>query len=308
MIISASRRTDIPAWYPKWFMERLRAGYLLVPSPVDPRKVSKIVLSPDSTDCIVFWTKDPEPMLSFLPEIKRMGYRFYFEFTLTPYDKSVEPFVPDKEHLIDIFKRLSDSEGPLSVDWRYDPIFINDDVSFSYHFEKFDFLCRELSKYTGRCIISFIDCYRKLGKRFRSLTKEEICYIAEKISGIASSYDLPVYACCEKEDLAEYGIMPCSCIDKEKIEKITGTALKVKKDRSQRKNCGCMESVDIGVYDTCGYGCRYCYACSGKRAKVSQISSPAMTEIPEGAEIIERKIKSFKEGPSLFRQYPGSLL
>ena len=122
MIISASRRTDIPAFYGEWFINRLKAGEVLVRNPMNTKQVTRVYLSPDKVDCIVFWTKNPSDFIKYLPEIDSMGYKYYFLFTLTSYDKSVEVNVDKKMNIIDIFKRLTDTIGKEKVIWRYDPI------------------------------------------------------------------------------------------------------------------------------------------------------------------------------------------
>lgn len=160
MIISASRRTDIPALYPQWFMNRLLAEEILVPSPYNRKKVSRIRLSPQTVDCFVFWTKNPEPMLPYLRMIDQLGYSYYFEMTVTDYEKEIEPGLPTTEDSIATFILLSERLGKKRVDFRFDPILLTEKYSLSYHIEKFDMLCEWLHKYTTRCIFSFVDSYK----------------------------------------------------------------------------------------------------------------------------------------------------
>lgn len=258
MIVSASRRTDIPALYPEWFMNRLLEGEVLVPNPYNRKKVSRISLSPDTVDCFVFWTKNPEPMLPYLKMIDTLGYPYYFEMTITDYGKDLEPNLPSTEDMMATFMLLSERIGKKRLDWRFDPIILNDNYPLEYHLEKFEMMCEWLHRYTDRCIISFVDYYR--GSPFVEAEEEDMKAAAKGLAKIAGRYGLPLYTCAEKVNLQEYGIHPGSCIDRKKVEDIVGYRLDVKKDRGQRKECGCVESVDIGMYDTCIHGCGYCYA------------------------------------------------
>lgn len=261
MIISASRRTDIPAFYSEWLINRLRAGYALVRNPMNHAMVSKVMLSPDIVDCIVFWTKDPLDMLDRLDIIDRMGYRYYFQFTLTPYDRSVERTLRDKDEIIGTFCELSDRIGKEKVVWRYDPIILNDAYSPEYHREQFSGLCSRLAGHTDQCIISFVDRYPRLRTNaVREIGRDEMAWLAEMISAVAKDFGITVKACCEASFLDEYGIGQAHCIDKALIERICGYGLEIKRDRNQRDSCGCCESIDIGAYNTCRNGCVYCYA------------------------------------------------
>lgn len=129
MIISASRRTDIPGFYSEWFLHRLRTGYAIAPNPWNPRDLSRVRLSPDNVDCIMFWTKNAGPMLDKLAVMDGMGYRYYFSFTVTPYGADMEKNLPPKQRVVDTFRELSDRLGPNRVDWRFDPIVVNDRYS-----------------------------------------------------------------------------------------------------------------------------------------------------------------------------------
>lgn len=296
MIISASRRTDIPALYPEWFMNRLRERMVMVPNPYNRKKISRIRLSPDTVDCIVFWTKNPEPIIPYLKEIDRMGYRYCFQMTITDYEEDLEPGVPCTAESIASFLLLSEMIGPERIDWRFDPILLSEKYSVDFHAEKFEMMCQWLHKATERCTISFIDAYREA--RYPELEKEEIEEAAERLAKIAGKYRLPLYTCAEKTDLAHYGIGHGACIDKERIKRIIGYKLDVKKDNGQRPQCRCAESIDIGMYDTCINGCKYCYA-TGTRESVKRKHEQHDTESPllvghlRGDEIIvDKKIHS----------------
>ncbi|MDD4295394.1 MAG: DUF1848 domain-containing protein [Ruminiclostridium sp.] len=261
MILSVSRRTDIPAFYSEWFINRLHAGFVLTRNPMNHGQVSKIVLSPDVVDCIVFWTKDPQNIMDKLYTIDKLGYKYYFHFTLTPYDQSVEKGLRNKDEIIKTFCELSDRIGKDKVLWRYDPIILNDIFDTAFHKEQFSRLCSKLNKYTKQCIISFVDLYSKLKTDIlREISVDEMIELGKIFSFTAKDFGIIPKACCEKSFLYEYGIDRAHCIDRVLIESIRGYSIDVKKDRNQRSSCGCFESIDIGVYNTCKNGCVYCYA------------------------------------------------
>lgn len=299
MIISASRRTDIPALYPEWLVNRLLAGEVLVPNPYNRKKVSRIQLSPEVVDCLVFWTKNPEPMLPYLKMIDMLDYRYYFQMTITDYEEDVEPGLPSTEESMASFVLLSERLGKERVDFRFDPILLSDKYTISYHLEKFDMMCDWLHKYTSRCIFSFVDAYK--GSPYLELEQEDMQKIAEGLSKIAGKYKLPLYTCAEKIELEQYGIRHAACIDREKVQKIAGYKIDAKKDSGQRKECGCCESIDIGMYDTCVNGCKYCYATAGlesakKKNKLHNPRSPILISRLKGdEEIIDKRIQSAKD-------------
>ncbi len=265
MIISASRRTDIPAFYSTWFINRLREKYVLVRNPMNRKQVSKIPLLPELTDCIVFWTKNPLPLLEKLREIDDLGYTYYFQFTLTSYSSSIECNVPQKSLLIDIFRRLAERIGREKVIWRYDPILISDKISFDYHLKWFEYIAGRLEGYTDKCKISFLDLYKKCERNMKDIvlpafdTSEKLS-IAEKLFLIARAYNITVESCAEDRDLARGGVLPGKCIDETLISQLTGKRLIGNKDKGQRQDCGCVESIDIGSYNCCNHNCLYCYA------------------------------------------------
>jgi hypothetical protein len=296
MIISASRRTDIPAFYSEWFVNRLRDGYALIQNPRNPHRLGRVELAPDKVDCIVFWTKNPLPMLGgpgapdTLGTLDRMGYKYYFEFTLTPYGRSTERNLPPKERLVETFQRLSERIGPNRVDWRYDPVLITHDFPVAYHLEQFEKLCDVLYSKTKRCVLSFVDQYRHL-KDVPGIQSDAILAVAEGFSRIAEKYSLPLLTCAEAVYLEQFSIAHAACIDKRKIESILGTAIEAKKDEGQRPACGCIASVDIGAYDTCPHGCAYCYATTSaglvaRRVRDHAPESPLLTGFPRGDELI----------------------
>ena len=311
MILSVSRRTDIPNYYADWFYNRVKEGFLYVRNPMNFHQVSRIDLSPDLVDCIVFWTKNPEPMMARLQELS--DYMYYFQFTLTGYGRDIEPNVPHKkDKMIPVFQRLSEMIGSSRVVWRYDPIFFNDVYTEEYHLRAFEQIADALASYTKRCVISFVDTYAKNKAAMRELkvrqpipedgqedsgSIQNLRVFASRLSEIAHRNGMEIATCAEKIDLSDCGIAHSSCIDKALVEEITGYAIDVGKDKNQRAECGCVESIEVGTYHTCLNGCKYCYANdSWERAKrifkEYDAESPLLCgRIEDGDKITERKGK-----------------
>lgn len=265
MIISASRRTDIPAFYTPWLMERLRTGSVCVRNPFRPRQVSLVSLKPEDVDCIVFWTKNPAPLMPHLAEIEEMGFTFYFQFSLTPYDRTIERSVPDRKVLVQTFRELAERVGAQRVVWRYDPIILSAELSVDRHVQLFAELAAELRGSCERCMISFLDFYAKTKRNAKELellpiSEQDMQLLGQNLSAAAKACGIRVFTCCEQADLSRWGIGHGKCVDDELIGSITGRPLASAKDRNQRPACGCVKSVDIGAYDTCLHQCLYCYA------------------------------------------------
>ncbi len=305
MIISASRRTDIPTYYSTWFFNRLREGYVLVRNPLNIHQVSKVSLDPDVIDGIVFWTKNPIPMLDKLDRLK--DYVYYFQFTLTPYGKDVETGLPGKKNvIIPAFRHLSDTIGPDRVIWRYDPIFLSETYTADCHIRTFEAMAKTLSPYTKKCTISFIDMYRKTQKNVAGLSMREFSVqlqdeLAGKLAEIAHSYGLDIETCSEGIDLEKYGIHHARCIDDRLFAKLIGCSLNVGKDKNQRAECGCVESIDIGAYNTCKNGCLYCYANYSNAAVITNAgkhdpNSPLLFGSLGPEDVVsEKKMVSYKD-------------
>ncbi len=264
MILSVSRRTDIPAFYGKWFMQRLKEQYVLVRNPFNIHQLSNIPLTTTSIDAIVFWTKNSKPIHKYLKEIDNMGYKYYFQYTITPYKKDMEENLPDKKIIINAFKELSTLIGREKVILRYDPIVLTSSYTIDYHIKAFEKLCNHLKDYTNKIIFSFLDDYKIISKNMKNhniynITTDDMHTLAKNFSSIAKSYNLILESCAEKIDLEKYNINHGKCIDNELIEKITGAKLKAPKD-NQRESCGCIKCIDIGEYNSCVHNCLYCYA------------------------------------------------
>ena len=305
MILSVSRRTDIPNYYSQWFYNRIKEGFVYVRNPMNAHQVSRIEITPDVVDCIVFWTKNPEPMMERLEELS--AYHYYFQFTLTGYGRDMEPGIPHKrEKMIPVFQALSDRIGKEKVIWRYDPIIFSQRYTPAYHLKAFEQIAMALKGFTEKCVISFVDEYAKNRKNMELLgtyemDRYQLSEFAKKISQIAKRNGMDTGSCAESIDLAECGIKHNCCIDKELIEKTIGGRIKAGKDRNQRAECGCMESVDIGAYHTCKNGCKYCYANSSAEnvarncSKYDPTSPILCGAIAENDRITQRRVRSLTE-------------
>jgi len=304
MIINTGCRTDIPAYFSEWFYNRIKEGYVFTRNPYYPEQVIKYRLSPDIVDCLSFCTKNPAPMLEHLDEIN--AFRQFWFVTITPYGKEIEPNVPDKERAIESFQQLSKKVGVNSIGWRYDPIFITDKYSMDCHIKIFDEMARKLSGYTDNCVISFIDLYAKTKRNFpgvKEVTKEERMLLGKEFATIGKKYGITIRTCCEGQDLKEVGVDVTGCMTQGVIERAIGSSLVVpKKKKSPRDSCNCLLGNDIGVYNTCGHGCIYCYANYNQetvRQNMKQhnpISPFLIGNRREGDEIREAGQESYRNG------------
>ena len=262
MIINTGSRTDIPACYSEWFYNRIREGTVMVRNPYYPQQVMKYRLSPDVVDCLIFCTKNPEPMISRLEELNH--YRQLWFVTITPYGKEIEPNVPDKNRVMESFCRLSKVVGKRAIRWRYDPVFVTDQYSTAFHLEQFEKMAERLHGYTNGCVISFIDLYEKTKKNFsgvREVGKEDRMKMGEAFARIGKKHGMTIYSCCEGTELEQFGVNCTGCMTKEVIERAIGEQLSVpKKGKPAREGCSCLLGGDIGAYNTCTNGCIYCYA------------------------------------------------
>ena len=261
MIINTGQRTDIPAFYADWFVNRLKAGFVLVRNPYNPRSVTRYRLSPEVVDLIGFCTKNPAPMLPHLDLLRPYGQYWYV--TITPYGKEIEPGVPDKREVLDSFRRLSDTVGPDRMGWRYDPVFISGEYPAERHIRAFEYMAQTLSGYTRTAVISFVDLYEKTKRNFpevRPVTAEQRLLLGKAFVEIAGQYGMTVRPCGEGDELARFGADCSGCMTVAMYEQALGRRLKVPKTAPARKECACYLGGDIGAYNTCGHLCRYCYA------------------------------------------------
>jgi hypothetical protein len=274
VIISASRSTDIPACYSDWFIKRLEIGYLVWINPFNRKQT--IYITFDNTRVIVFWTKNAEPLLKHLKTLDKLKLNYYIQFTLNDYvQENLEPGIPSLSDRIETFKQISDIIGKEKVIWRYDPILVSNQLSLPMILSRIKNIGDQIHKYTNRLIFSFIDInqYDKVinnvaSSGIRELTQNEIYDFSSQLSVINQSWGLLIGTCGEEIDLSHMGISAMSCIDGSLISNLFGSDSKLmqylshhnKKDKGQRKSCLCIESKDIGQYNTCTNLCIYCYA------------------------------------------------
>ena len=289
VIISASRSTDIPAFYADWFLERLRAGYCNWVNPFN-REVFRV--SFEDTRMIVFWSKNPKPMIGRLDDLEGMGFcNYYFQFTLNDYVcEGLEPNVPPVEDRLETFKALAKRIGKERVIWRYDPLILSGDLSVDVLLERIARIGKELRGSTEKLVFSFADvqAYRKVVKNLegttcREFTTAEKIEFAKGLCEINLDLGLEMATCAEDIDLSAYGIKHNKCVDDDLMMRLFNTDSKLmdfigaeydmidgwsikksKKDKGQRKACGCVISKDIGMYNTCPHLCKYCYANSSE--------------------------------------------
>ena len=276
-VISASRRTDIPAFYAEWFMNRIRRGVVAVPNPNNARQISWQSLRPETVEAIVFWTKDARPLLPYLHELDDLGYRYYFQYTLTGYPAWLEPRTPHAQEALDAFLATSARVGPQRVVWRYDPIFFPPGMDERWHVERFTGIASALSGATQRCVISFLDVFRKTASNLaRSCASSslgpggspvrpfplDLRGFGETLAHAARAAGIEITTCAEPPHVVEAlgpGVTPGKCVDNKLLLKL-GVEVSARKDSGQREACDCVRSREIGMYDSCQHGCAYCYA------------------------------------------------
>ena len=268
MIINTGQRTDIPAFYAEWFANRLKEGFVCVRNPYNPNQVSRYRLDPSVVDVIGFCTKNPAPMFPHMDLLKNYGQ--YWFVTITPYGRDIEPNVPDKHRLLEVFQRLSDIVGINALGWRYDPVFFSERYSLEYHLRAFEKIASALDGYTETAVISFIDLYPKVRRNFpevRAVPKDQRLFLGREMIRLAAAHGMTVKPCAEGDELAPYGADCGGCMRVSDYEKAIGKRLNVPKKKGARAECACYLSCDIGAYNTCRHFCKYCYA-NAETAKV----------------------------------------
>ena len=261
MIIQTGQRTDIPAFYSKWFANRLQEGFVCVRNPYNPSQVNRYRLDHSVVDCIGFCSKNPAPLFPFMHLLKEYGQAWHM--TITPYGRDIEPNVPDKHRLLEDFRTLSDMVGRHAITWRYDPIFISERYTMDYHLRAFEQMATALKGYTDHVVISFIDLFPKVRRNFpeaHEVSKEQRLLLGREIIHIATACDMTVRPCAEGDELAVFGADCDGCMRISDYEKAIGKRLIAPKTKGARAACACYLSCDIGAYNTCRHLCRYCYA------------------------------------------------
>lgn len=275
MIVSASRRTDIPAWYGPWFEGRLRAGRFLRVNPFNPRQRAWVDIS--RARAFVFWTKNPGPFLPLLSHVLERGHAALIQYTLNAYPASWEPGLPSLEERTGLLRRAAAMLPAGAVVWRYDPIILSDATDAAWHRQRFGYLARALEGAVDEVRLSFLTPYAKIAKRTVRLEQAESLRLEEarawpqrcldlaaELAAVARRHGIRTTACAEPLDLSGAGVMPGACVDAARLARLMGEDLgscpAPGRDTGQRKHCLCAPSVDMGLYDSCRAGCFYCYA------------------------------------------------
>lgn len=302
MIINTGGRTDTVQYYTPWLLNRFDAGNVLVRNPYYPNSITRYELDPSVVDCVIFCSKNYSPIL---PHIKRIIDRFntYFFYTITAYGTDVEPGVPDIKDGVRTLIELSKLVGRERLAWRYDPILLTERYTVRYHCELFARLASHIVPHVDRCIFSFVEMYRKVGRNMKSIitmTDDERAVLLRSMGDSARKYDLRLHTCACGDDLSSYGIEGAGCVTLETIAQANDVRFKRLKHKGMRKGCGCFEWHDIGAYDSCPNGCAYCYANStAKRAaenyELHDPESPLLLgNIKEGDVIRSAAQKSYR--------------
>jgi hypothetical protein len=267
-IVSVSRRTDIPAFYSDWFMRRIREGFAGVVNPFGGQRY-RVSLSPEDVACFVFWSKDFTPFVVHLETLDRLGYRFYFNYTVTALPSAFESSV-DKQAALSTLKYLARRYSPAHINWRFDPIVLSNISDEQFYLRAFESLAAEFEGLVERCYFSFVAFYGKVRRNFKDLEQAQDVHVAEpseevrielanRIAEIASQHGITMHSCCGDYLLGDR-IQKAHCIDGVLIERLFGPNDAAYKEKGTRQECGCTESTDIGTYNTCPHGCVYCYA------------------------------------------------
>ncbi len=262
MIINTGGRTDTVQYYTEWLLRRFEEGYVLTRNPLFPNKVSRYELTPDKVDCVAFCSKNYKPILPRLHEITDR-FNTYFHYTITAYGKDIEPGVPSIDESMETLVELSKLAGSNRVSWRYDPVLLTKDYTIQRHLETFERMSEKLAPYIDRCIFSFVEMYKKLESNMPELiplSMQDIDTLAQGLGEIAGKYGITIQTCGTNGDFTRYGIGSSGCTTLDILGKANGIVFKNLKHRGMRQGCHCIESRDIGAYDTCMNGCKYCYA------------------------------------------------
>ncbi|MDR1923126.1 MAG: DUF1848 domain-containing protein [Planctomycetaceae bacterium] len=274
VIVSASRATDIPAFFGEWFLEQIGNGYCIWQNPFN-RKYQ--LVSFKNLQAVVFWTKNPEPFLRLLDKFDRMNLAYYFQFTLNNYEaEKFEPNLASLKSRIKIFRELSRRIGKERVIWRFDPVLVSGGLESEVVFGRICDIGDQVVGFTDKLVFSFVDIanyvkvsrsIRKISQPPRELTLSEKYWFASRLADQKKSWHIEIATCAEDIDLSEYGITANRCIDPDLLRKIApnNTDLlsylsNVTKDKGQRNLCQCTTAKDIGQYNTCQHNCIYCYA------------------------------------------------
>ena len=307
MIINTGGRTDTIKYYTEWLLNRFSEGYVLSRNPLFPNKITRYELTPDSVDCVIFCSKNYQPILPRLHEITER-FHTYFHYTITAYGKDIEPGVPSITESIQTLITLSKLVGKQRIAWRYDPVLLTKEYTIQKHLETFENMARALSPYIDRCIFSFVEMYKKLEYNMPELiplSQQDIEILAQGLGSIAQKYGILIQTCGTNGDFSHYGIQKSGCMTLDIIGKANNILFKDLKHKGSRQGCHCIASRDIGAYDTCMNGCKYCYANKNtKKAfenfKYHNVKSPLLLgEVKPSDTIIQGSQKSFQKNKTL---------
>ena len=262
MIINVGGRTDIVNYYTPWLLNRLSEGYAYSRNPFARENVYKLSLKPEDVDCLLFCSKNYQPILKHIGDIDEK-YNILCNYTITAYGKDIEPKVPSINQSIKTLKRLSDIVGSNKILWRYDPILLTEKYTVEKHLETFEYMAEKISPLVYRCIFSFVDMYKKVEENMPEiipLTEEDKVKLLKGIGEISGIYDLYTQSCATNESYEKYGIHAAGCTTREILEQAHNVVYKNVKGTGIRENCHCIPSRDIGAYNSCLSECKYCYA------------------------------------------------
>jgi hypothetical protein len=262
MIINTGGRTDTVHYFSEWLLQRFKEGFVYSRNPLFPNKVTRYSLSPSKVDCVLFCSKNYAPILPRLHEITDK-YNTFFHYTITAYGKDIEPGIPDIDTSIDTLFKLEKIVGKQRIAWRYDPVLLTKKYTIQQHLITFAHMAARLSGHVDRCIFSFVEMYNKLQFNMDELlilTEEDMEELARGLGQIAAKYHIPIQTCATRRDYTRFGIAPSGCITLDMLGKANGVKFRDLKHNGMRRDCHCMVSHDIGAYNTCPAGCRYCYA------------------------------------------------
>ena len=310
MILNTGGRTDTVQYYTEWLLNRFSEGYVLSRNPLFPNKVTRYKLTPENVDCVVFCSKNYKPILPRLHEITD-HFNTYFHYTITAYEKDIEPGVPAIEESMETLIELSKQVGRQRIAWRYDPVLLTKKYTIQRHLETFERMAKVLFSYVDRCIFSFVEMYKKLESNMPELiplSEEDKDALAQGLGAIAKQYGISIQTCGTNGDFTKYGIHASGCMTLDVLGAANGIVFKNLKHKGMRQGCHCIESRDIGAYDTCLNGCKYCYANkkpqkARENYRLHDPASPLLLGLvkPEDT-IIQGAQKSFlaKEQPTLY--------
>ncbi len=304
MIINTGGRTDTVQYYPEWLLRRFSEGYVLSRNPLFPTKVTRYELTPDKVDCVVFCSKN---YIHILPRLHEITDRFnaYFHYTITAYGKEIEPGVPSIDESMETLMELSKLVGKQRVAWRYDPVLLTKDYTIARHLETFAQMASVLAPYIDRCIFSFVEMYKKLQENMPEiipLSDRDVDTLAQGLGSIAKKHGIVIQTCGTNGDFTQYGIHTSGCMTLDILGNANGILFKDLKHKGMRQGCHCIESRDIGAYDTCLNGCKYCYANQNSRKafenfKYHDPASPLLLGNVKPNDIITQGAqKSFRKG------------